>query len=93
MEKAVEKVLRGFTTAMDLPPDVLLDMPRVHMVGNLEVVVDNHKGLRQYTSLEIRVRIKGGVLIVCGKKLRIAFLTKDDLKITGRIGNVEFFAE
>ncbi len=90
MAKSVDRIIKGFTAVMDMPSDVLMDMPRIRMMGNVELVVENHKGLLEYTPKTIRLRTKTGILIIHGRRLRILFFVKDELKLDGHIVSVAF---
>lgn len=81
--------LKKLTDVLDLPPEVVMDMARINMVGNMELIVENHKGLIEYSPECIRVRVKAGEVVVTGKNLHLRFLYKDEVKIAGVLENVE----
>ncbi len=75
---------------LDLPGEVLADLPRVEIVGAQRVVVENHKGLLGYTETEIRVAGRRLGLVIRGDGLRLETMTAQELSITGRIFGVDF---
>ena len=46
---------KGMAEKLDLPKEVVLDLPLVSMVGQDEVTVENHKGLLEYSAETIRI--------------------------------------
>lgn len=88
--KKMNTLAKKFISAMDLPEDVVLDLPQIKLVGNTEVIIENHKGVHEYKSTLIRLAIKGNLVSVSGRNLLIQFIGRDDIKIKGRIDKVEF---
>ncbi|MFO7245390.1 MAG: sporulation protein YqfC [Thermaerobacter sp.] len=75
---------------LDLPRDVVLDLPRVSIIGGLQVLVQNHRGLVEYLPERVVVAVKGGRLTVRGEDLVIAGVDAEELMVTGRVAAVEF---
>lgn len=75
--------------ALDLPGEVLADLPRVEIVGGQRVVVENHKGLLSYTENEIRVGGRHISLVIRGDALLLETMTTWTLSVTGRIFGVD----
>jgi len=88
--KRKQILARKLISAMDLPEDVILDLPQLKFIGNMELVVENHKGLYEYTSSWVKLNVKGCLVSIVGKNLWIQFIGRDDIKIKGRIDKVEF---
>ena len=87
MKNAVRK--RSITELLDLPAEVLPGVPRLTMSGGSEVLVENHGGLRSYTSDLIEVRGRNMLIQIRGEDLELAAMTKTDIIIRGIIVAVE----
>ncbi|MCK8826977.1 sporulation protein YqfC [Natroniella acetigena] len=85
-----EKTKTKLTEMFNLPKDVILNFPRLVLVGNLELLIENHRGIIYYTPELIKIRIYHGLLLVAGKGLIIEELQKDDLIINGEINDLSF---
>ncbi len=79
-----------FSELFELPPEVVLDLPRLTMAGNCQLLVENHRGVIFYGSAEIRIGISGGALIVRGENLQIGNLYAAELLIKGTIEHLEY---
>ncbi|HKM17717.1 MAG: sporulation protein YqfC [Firmicutes bacterium] len=90
MDRGLDKVAKKLVKIMDLPADAILDLPRITMVGNTEVSIENHKGIEKYTSTETVIRFQSGQMRVYGRRLAIRFIDRDGLKLEGIIANIEF---
>lgn len=90
MSKKKPNFLRGFTTALDLPKELVFNLPRIVMLSNEEVYIENYKGIVNYTDKEIRLNTNKIPLKITGSSLEIAQITADDVTITGKICTIEF---
>ena len=77
---------------LELPQDIILGVPLLSMQGNSELMIENHRGLLQYDSDEIRGRTKTFTGQVIGRKLTIQEYRKDVLIIRGWIERMQFLA-
>lgn len=73
----------------DLPADALAGLPKLELVGDRELWVENHRGILSYGDDEIR--ISGGRLVirVVGEGLKLKAMNGSELLITGRLRAVE----
>lgn len=81
----LSRLLQGLTGALEMPGEVLLDLPRATLIGAMQVQIENHKGILEYQPTRVRVRTHGGELVVNGSRLRIGSIFKDEVVIEGRI--------
>jgi sporulation protein YqfC len=77
---------------LDLPPDVLMDVPRVEVVGHLQVHITNHRGLERFGPRLVLVRLPGAAAAVAveGRNLTIGWITREELLVTGLIHHLRF---
>ena len=75
---------------LELPQDIVLGVPILTMQGNTELLIENHRGLLQYDTDEIRVRTKPFAVQIEGKELNIQEYRKDLLIIRGKIERMQF---
>lgn len=72
----------------EIPKNVLLDMPRIVLVGNVQLTVENHQGIVEYTQQRVRVATSRGEVAVEGRGLSIGRITKTEIAIDGRIHRI-----
>lgn len=75
--------------SMELPREVMLDVPRVVMIGALQVHVENHKGILEYSPTRVRVRTRDGIVTVSGRRLKLGRIGREELTIDGRVDRIE----
>ena len=83
-----EGILLRASKLFDLPADALAGLPKVELVGDGELRVENHKGILAYGQEEIHV--SGGVFLIkiAGQGLELRAMTGIELLITGKISQI-----
>lgn len=72
----------------ELETEPMPAQPIVEIAGERRVLVENHGGVRAYSTEQILVNVKYGVVCVCGCGLELIRMTKEQLVIRGRIDSV-----
>ncbi|MEC2054331.1 sporulation protein YqfC [Peribacillus psychrosaccharolyticus] len=78
---------------MDLPQDVIMDLPRITMIGQLHIYIENHRGLLAFSETEVRLMLKHGQLLISGSALVIKTILPEEILIEGKIDKVLFINE
>ncbi|MGI5962633.1 MAG: YabP/YqfC family sporulation protein [Lawsonibacter sp.] len=73
----------------DLPADALTGLPRLELVGDRELRIENHKGILAYGQDEIHVSGGAFVIKILGKNLELRAMTGLELLITGQISQIQ----
>ena len=87
-EKRRPGLLERTAQLLDLPADALAGVPRLELVGDGELRVENHKGILAYGSEEIHISAGSYVLRVTGRALELRAMTGLELLITGQIMDI-----
>ncbi|MDO9534294.1 MAG: sporulation protein YqfC [Bacillota bacterium] len=74
----------------ELPKELLLNLPRVTLIGNLQLYLENYGGIIEYNDELLRLKIKGGEIIVKGKNLTIKNFFGEEIFIEGKIKSIEY---
>ena len=74
----------------DLPADIVAGLPRLEMVGDRQLYLEQHMGILSYSETQIDVNTAGGVLRVTGAGLSLLAMTGEEVRIGGRIAAVEW---
>lgn len=74
----------------ELPKDITLNLPKISMIGSNQMLVENHRGVIEYTPQRIRVNSSIGVIRVQGNEMKLKNIAADDIMITGGIKAIEF---
>ncbi|OPZ90329.1 MAG: YabP family protein [Firmicutes bacterium ADurb.Bin419] len=75
---------------LELPKDIVLNVPKLTMIGNGDLLIENFKGIIEYDDDRIRVNTNSGIIKICGTRLGIKEITSEDLMVNGEISSLEF---
>lgn len=76
--------------ALDLPLDVLRDIPRIEIIGSSRVNVENFRGILDYGENSIKINSNTGIIKIDGDGLLIESISDEGVFVQGRILRVEF---
>lgn len=82
--------LQRLAGMLEIPPDVVLDWPRITMLGNKQLLVENHKGIIEYTGVFVRIKLTHGELAVTGNDLVIGSLQAEQLLVEGTVTDIKY---
>lgn len=85
-----ERVQHAFADMLEIPEETLLNLPKIIMVGGIQLYIENHCGVIEYTSQILRVGTSIGELVVKGEELHLRNILPDELSLDGKIYSVEF---
>lgn len=82
------KINKKITSILDMPKEVTLNYPKITVLGEESVVVENHKGLIELSQTVIRLNTTMYLLKITGENLDIKSITGDDIEIVGKITGI-----
>ncbi|MGI6308307.1 MAG: sporulation protein YqfC [Dethiobacteria bacterium] len=74
----------------ELPKELLLNLPRVTLIGNVQLYLENYGGIIEYSDELLRLKIRGGEIIIKGKDLVIKNFFGEEIFIEGEIRSLEY---
>lgn len=89
-KKGRKSLLDHAVDRLDLPAEVLIDMPKVSVTAGARVVVENHKGLMDYGTEQVLVAGGRQSVKISGANLELRAMTAEALLVTGEIFQIEF---
>lgn len=85
--EALSKIMADF---LEIPRDLVLDLPKVTIVGRNELYLENHRGIIEYSLTRTRINLSRGYLEIEGDNLEIKALLPDELSVWGEIKSVKY---
>lgn len=90
MRKSEKKTADKLAGALDLPLDVLCDIPRTEIMGCSQINVENFRGILDYEENCIKINSNTGIIKIEGDGLLIECISDEGVFIKGKIVRVEF---
>ncbi|NPV29222.1 MAG: sporulation protein YqfC [Firmicutes bacterium] len=84
-KKRFEQALAHF---LELPRELVMDLPRVTLLGDMQVIVENHRGIIEYTRERVRISTSLGELVISGAGLALRTIFPDEIAVDGKIQGV-----
>ena len=72
--------------ALEMPLELLKNIPRVTLIGNENVLIENYKSIVEYEKNIIRV---SNNVCILGEELNVSELSAEELIVTGKIKSIE----
>ncbi|HEY9577076.1 MAG TPA: sporulation protein YqfC [Pseudobacillus sp.] len=80
-----EQMRSWLTKSLNLPEDVMMDLPRITMIGQLHIYIENHRGLLAFSDKEVRLMLTKGQLLIKGQSFTIKTILPEEILIEGKI--------
>jgi sporulation protein YqfC len=87
------KIGESFADIFMLPKDMVVGATLFHMIGSTNIIVENFKGIILYNSDEILIKGNNIKYRISGENLSIEYYSSDDMKISGRINQLNVVDE
>lgn len=82
--------LQKLAGLLEIPQDIVMDLPRITMLGNKQLLVENHKGIIEYTPSLVRIKLSQGELIVNGSGLTLGNFQAEQILIEGTVREIQY---
>ena len=82
--------LKKLVKAFEIPEDVMGDLSRLTMLGNKQLLIENHRGIIEYTPTYIRLNLVDGFLVIKGTQLILGNLQAEQILVEGKVGEIHY---
>ena len=80
---------RTIDKIIEIPEEIYSNTPKLTIIGFNEIVLENYKGILEYEEYFASISTHIGIVNINGYNINLEKMTNDDIKITGKIENVE----
>ncbi|RAV21759.1 sporulation protein YqfC [Paenibacillus contaminans] len=90
--RRLKKKLGLITAKMfDVPQDVALDLPRITVIGNNQLLIENHRGVIVFSEELLKLRLAKGSMEIRGKQLVIRAIYSEEVYVDGQVSDIKYF--
>lgn len=82
-------IARKISEVLEIPPEAMLNITKITIVGKERVHVENYIALLDYKKDNIRLKYQGGVIDIWGKNFEIKVIGEENIVISGEIDSVK----
>jgi len=92
VKKLHQRMRTWMTRYLALPSDVLLELPRITMIGQIHAYIENHKGLAVYSDTELRLKANKGYIQIKGSSFVLKTMLPEEILLEGTIEEVKYIS-
>ena len=74
---------------LGLPAQATAGLSRIELIGNRQVIVENHRGVGIFETECMELLTPDGAVVVHGQGLALLVMNQRELVVTGRVRSVE----
>ncbi|OAB33955.1 sporulation protein YqfC [Paenibacillus glacialis] len=87
----ISRKLRNWTyEKLDLPQDIVFNLPRLTLIGNKELLIENHNGVIHFSPEKLILSLSQGSLEIEGAELMIRSILPREVMIEGTVRNIKY---
>ncbi|MFD1677809.1 YabP/YqfC family sporulation protein [Alicyclobacillus fodiniaquatilis] len=90
MPRWKQRLKQSAADMLKLPPDALLDVPRITCVDGKNVVVENAGGLLKVEAEQVLLNLGKEILIIRGRDFEVTLVTEREVHLSGAVNQIEF---
>ncbi|MDX9870809.1 MAG: sporulation protein YqfC [Clostridia bacterium] len=84
------KKLQHIAGFLEIPSDILYDLPKITLIGNLQLYIENHRGIIAYAPEAIRIAASTGEVEILGRELIIRSISREEIYLDGQINGIRY---
>lgn len=88
--RKINNLEQKFAHFLDIPNDVIFDLPKITLIGNVQMYIENHKGIIEYLPSLIKVAVNTGEIEVTGEELTVRNINREEIHLDGLILSIRY---
>lgn len=89
--KSFRHKLKQFTVnQLGLPDDVILDLPRITIIGFYQIYIENYKGVIQFNDQFLHIKVSNKEMKIYGQNLVIRKVWTEEIFVEGNIKGIQY---
>lgn len=88
MKNNLSTAKEAIVDRLDLPKDIILNMPKIIITGNNQMTIENHRGVAIFAEDHIEVNSGVGLISICGSSFEILFMGGTTIVIGGKFKSI-----
>ena len=90
MDYKFSKAKETIAEKLDIPRDIVLNLPKITVTGDNEIVIENHKGVILFEEGQIKINSTIGMIEINGSKFEVLFMGGNTLTLSGKFKSIAY---
>nr|WP_254906505.1 sporulation protein YqfC [Clostridium tyrobutyricum] len=75
---------------MELPRDIILNMPKIQVTGDNEIIIENHKGIVLFDKSIVKINSGVGLISIYGDNFEVLFMGGSTITVGGKFKSIAY---
>lgn len=90
MEDKLYNTKQNIADKLDLPRDIILNMPQIKVTGDNEIIIENHKGVVLFNEDQVKINSGVGLISIYGRGFEVLFMGGSTITIGGKFKSIVY---
>ncbi|KLI02186.1 stage IV sporulation protein [Sporolactobacillus inulinus CASD] len=90
MRKWSAHLKKWFAEVSDIPEDVMLGVPRLTLIGQFRLSIENYQSVLSFSKTELKLALNEGELHITGNDFVLETILEKEIVLQGRVTGVRF---
>lgn len=90
MKEKIERTREILSEKFDLPKDVIMNLPKITIIGDSEITIENHKGIILFERSIIKINTKAKIINIEGENFEILYIGESTITISGKFKSISY---
>ncbi|MBB6630503.1 sporulation protein YqfC [Clostridium algidicarnis] len=90
MDNKIDIIKEGLSEKLELPREIILDLPMITITGNRDINIENHKGIIIFDEDKVKINSKIGAITIYGSDFEVLFLGGKTFSLKGTFKSVVY---
>lgn len=90
MKEKIERTREILSEKFDLPKDVTMNLPKITIIGNSEITIENYKGIILFERSIIKINTKDKIINIEGENFEILYIGESTITISGNFKLISY---
>lgn len=90
MEEKIQKGKEKLLNKLEFPKDIAMDLPKIIIIGNREITIENHKGIAAFENSMVKINSRIGTITIKGRNFEILFIGDTSMTISGKFEGISY---
>ena len=90
MKEKIERTREILSEKFDLPKDVIMNLPKITIIGDSEITIENHKGIILFERSIIKINTKAKIINIEGENYEILYIGESTITISGKFKSISY---
>lgn len=90
MKEKIERTREILSEKFDLPKDIIMNLPKITIIGDSEITIENHKGIILFERSIIKINTKAKIINIEGENFEILYIGESTITISGKFKSISY---